>query len=232
MNKWLQRWQGMLPREQWLAFGVGLAVLAALYLLLLGDPQSTRLASQKAAIQVAEGRRLEAESGLQDLQSKLAADPNTSYRRALLAASASRDELVQQIERETAEMVTPEKMKEVLQTLLQGQPNLHLVGLESFSEPVNLEPISADKSAADKPAVPVVLYRHGLVLKLEGGFFDLLGYLQTVQRAQLVPVGPESGGWKLNWESLDYQVGEAGPGKAQISLKLYTLSNKAGWVGV
>ena len=24
MNKWLQRWQGMAPRERWLAYGVGL----------------------------------------------------------------------------------------------------------------------------------------------------------------------------------------------------------------
>ncbi|MBB2496805.1 type II secretion system protein GspM [Aquipseudomonas ullengensis] len=234
MNKLLQRWQGMVPREQWLTFGVGLALLGALYLLLVGDPLSTRLASQSAAIKLAEGRRLEAEAGLADLQGKLAADPNLSYRSALLAASASRDELVQQIERETAEMVTPEKMKDVLQTLLQSQPNLHLVGLQSFSEPVQLESASAaDKAPADKLAVvPVSLYRHGLVLTLEGGFFDLLGYLQTVQKVQQAPVGPEGGGWKLNWESLDYQVGKAGPARAQISLKLYTLSSKAGWVGV
>lgn len=232
MNKWLQRWQGMLPREQWLTFGVGLAVLGALYLLVLGDPLSVRLASQKAAIQLADGRRLEAETGLQDLQSRLAADPNNAYRTALQTAATSRAELVQQIERETAEMVTPEKMKDVLQTLLQSQPNLRLVELESFSEPVNLEPGSRVKGAADQPVAPVRLYRHGLVLKLEGGFFDLLGYLQTVQQVQQTPGGPEGGGWKLNWDSLDYQVGEAGPGKAQISLKLYTLSSKAGWVGV
>lgn len=233
MNKWLQRWKGMAPREQWLTLCVGLAVLGALYLLLVGDPLSTRLASQNAAIKLAEGRELEAKAGVADLQNKLDADPNRSYRSALLAASASRDELVQQIERETAEMVTPEKMKDVLQTLLQSQPNLHLVGLESFSEPVNLGPVSADKASAEKPsAVPVSLYRHGLVLKLEGGFFDLLGYLQTVQQVQQGPVGPEGGGWKLNWESLEYQVGQAGPARAQISLKLYTLSSKAGWVGV
>jgi MSHA biogenesis protein MshJ len=68
----------------------------------------------------------------------------------------------------------------------------------------------------------VVLYRHGLRLQLQGGYFDLLSYLQAIQGS----------GWMLNWDSLDYRVGKAGPGQAQISLKLYTLSRQAGWVGV
>ena len=38
MNKWLQRWQGMAPRERWLAYGVGLGLLFVLYVLLIGDP--------------------------------------------------------------------------------------------------------------------------------------------------------------------------------------------------
>ena len=44
MNKWLQRWQGMAPREQWLTYGVGLAPLGMLYLLLVGDPLSAAVA--------------------------------------------------------------------------------------------------------------------------------------------------------------------------------------------
>jgi MSHA biogenesis protein MshJ len=59
-------------------------------------------------------------------------------------------------------------------------------------------------------------------LKLQGGYFDLLRYLQAIQGTQ----------WKLNWDSLDYRVGEAGAAHAQISLQLYTLSRYAGWIGV
>ena len=42
----------------------------------------------------------------------------------------------------------------------------------------------------------------------------------------------QQGGRRLFWERLDYQVGEAGPGKARIVVELYTLSREAGWVGV
>lgn len=221
MNKWLQRWQGMAPREQWLTYGVGLALLGMLYLLLAGDPLSAAVARTESSIRLAEGRSAEAAVGLEELKARLAADPNIPYRSALLAASADREALLRQIDEGTAALITPEKMKAVLQSLLQAQQGLSLTGMQSFSEPVRLAEASAVTGDA-KTELPTVLYRHGLVLQLEGGYFDLLQYLQAVHAS----------GWKLNWDSLDYRVGEAGPGRAKISLKLFTLSRKAGWVGV
>jgi MSHA biogenesis protein MshJ len=223
MNKWLQRWQGMAPREQWLTYGVGLALLGMLYLLLVGDPLSAALARTESSIRLAEGRSAEAAVGLEELKARLAADPNIPYRSALLAASADREALLRQIDEGTAALITPEKMKAVLQSLLQAQQGLSLTGMQSFSEPVRLaEASAATSTGGTKTELPTVLYRHGLVLQLEGGYFDLLQYLQAVHAS----------GWKLNWDSLDYRVGEAGPGRAKISLKLFTLSRKAGWVGV
>lgn len=221
MNKWLQRWQGLAAREQWLTYCVGLALLGMGYLLLIGDPLSGRVAARQSATQLAQGRADEAASGLADLQARLAADPNIPYRSALLAASASREELIRQIDSGTAELVTPEKMKAVLESLLKAQQGLRLMGMQSFSEPVQLPSAAEPASETPVPAA-VTLYRHGLLLELEGGYFDLLQYLGAVQQS----------GWKLNWDSLDYQVGEAGPSRAKISLKLFTLSRKAGWVGV
>ena len=225
MNKWLQRWFAMAPRERWLAYVVGLCVVGMLYMLLIGDVLSQRLAKQNSSWQLAEESRLNAENGLLELQARLAADPNLQYRSALLAASASREELIRQIDQHTAELVTPQKMQTVLQELLRKQPQLRVVGMASFSEPVELasvEPQTPPASDQEAAAPAVTLYRHGLQLQLEGGYFDLLTYLQAVQAS----------GWQLNWDSLDYQVSEAGPSKATIRLKLYTLSRHAGWVGV
>lgn len=224
MNKWLLRWQGLAPREQWLGYGIALVLTGVLYLLLLGDPLAARLAKQKANYQLTEARRLEAESGIATLQAQLAADPNLQYRSALLAAAASREELIRQIDENTAALVSPEKMKAVLEDLLRAQPRLRLVGLNSFSEPVQLPGVASAAGAVDAApsAAPVTLYRHGVRLQLEGGYFDLLAYLQAIQATE----------WSLNWDSLDYQVGDGGPARAKISLQLYTLSRQAGWVGV
>jgi MSHA biogenesis protein MshJ len=228
MNKLLQRWLLLAPREQWLSYGVALAVVGMLYMLLLGDPLTQRVAKQTALNKAAVLSLQEAQLGLADLQAKLAVDPNVPYRSALLTAKASGEQLIDEVDQDTAGLLPPEKMRSVLQELLRAQPKLRLLSLQSFSEPLQLAQAAPQKSgalekgAAIEPKAPVTLYRHGLKISLQGGYFDLLAYLQAIQAS----------GWRLHWDSLDYQVGADGPTQAKINLVLYTLSREAGWIGV
>lgn len=228
MNKLLQRWLLLAPREQWLSYGVALAVFGMLYMLLLGDPLAQRIAKQTTLNKAAVLSLQEAQLGLADLQARLAVDPNAPYRSALLTAKASGEQLLSEVEQDTAGLLPPEKMRAVLQELLRAQPKLRLLSLQSFTEPLQLAPAAppksgaAEKSAVIEPMAPVTLYRHGLKISLQGGYFDLLAYLQAIQAS----------GWRLHWDSLDYHVGADGPAQAKINLVLYTLSREAGWIGV
>jgi len=227
MNKLLQRWLLLAPREQWLSYVVALAVVGMLYMLLLGDPLTQRVAKQTALNKAAVLSLQEAQLGLADLQTKLAVDPNVPYRSALLTAKASGEQLIGEVDQDTAGLLPPEKMRSVLQELLRAQPKLRLLSLQSFSEPLQLAPAAQPSGTVEKGAgielkAPVTLYRHGLKISLQGGYFDLLTYLQAVQAS----------GWRLHWDSLDYQVGADGPSQAKINLVLYTLSREAGWIGV
>jgi MSHA biogenesis protein MshJ len=222
VNKLFQRWLLLEPREQWLSYAVALAVVGMLYMLLLGDPLTLRVAKQEALTKAAVLSQQAAQVGLADLQAKLAADPNAPYRSALLTAQASGEQLIGEIDHDTAGLLPPAKMRAVLQELLRAQPKLRLLGLQSFSEPLQLATAESDKTPAVAAKAPVTLYRHGLKISLQGGYFDLLLYLQAIQAS----------GWKLHWDSLDYQVGEGGPAQAKINLVLYTLSREAGWIGV
>jgi MSHA biogenesis protein MshJ len=222
MNKLLQRWLLLEPREQWLSYTVALVVVGMLYMLLLGDPLTQRVAKQEALTKAAQLNQQAALLGLADLQAKLAADPNAAYRSALLTAQASSELMIGEIDHDTAGLLPPAKMRAVLQALLRAQPKLRLLSLQSFSEPLQLAIDQPEKTPAlgDKP--PVTLYRHGVKISLQGGYFDLLVYLQAIQAS----------GWKLHWDSLDYQVDSDGPAQAKINLVLYTLSREAGWIGV
>ena len=114
-------------------------------------------------------------------------------------------------------------MQQVLQELLQSRPGLHLLRLDSFSERVAV-PVDTQVAEALKgsPLQSLQLYRHGVRLTLEGSYFELRDYLQAI----------EASGRHLFWERLDYQVGEAGPGRARIELELFTLGQAEGWIGV
>jgi MSHA biogenesis protein MshJ len=222
MNDLLQRWLKLAPREQWLVYGGGLMLLGMLYMLLLGDPLSLRVSKQASALKVAQARLLEASNASAELQARLAADPNLTYRSALLAESATREQLLGAINSDTATLVRPAQMKQLLRNLLQSQPQLRLLALESFSSPLALPESGLAEAEKGGASPPALLFRHGVKLTLEGGFFDLLTYLQAVQAS----------GWKLYWDSLEYKVGKQGHAQAEITLQLYTVSQEAGWVGV
>jgi MSHA biogenesis protein MshJ len=223
MDKLLGHWQALAAREQWLVYGVGLLVCGLLYVQLIGKPMAADFTRQTTEYQAVEARGLAATAALAKLRAALEADPNIPYHRALLVASASSTTLLEQIDRSTGELISPDKMRAVLQELLNAQTGLQLLSLESFTSAVELP--SADSVASAKTKTPsgtVVLYRHGVRLKLAGGYFELLSYLQAIQGTP----------WKLNWDSLEYRVGDAGAAHAQISLQLYTLSRYEGWIGV
>lgn len=227
MNNLLQRWLLLAPREQWLTYAGAMALVGMLYMLVLGDPLTQRGAQQQALQRSAEARQQAAQVGLADLQAQLAADPNLPYRSALLAAQAGGEQLIGEIDRDTAGLMPAAKMRGVLEELLRTQANLRLLSLHSFSEPLQLPATAtATAPATDSPAsageAPLTLYKQGLRLSLEGGYFDLLSYLQAIQAS----------GWRLHWDSLDYQVGKEAGAPATITLVLYTLSREAGWIGV
>ncbi|MBV2133425.1 type II secretion system protein M [Pseudomonas sp. MAP12] len=244
MNPLLQRWHALAPREQWMAFAVALLLPAMAWLMLGHDPLAQRLKQLQGEQQGAETRRLDARSALAELQARAAVDPDLALRQALLAAQAVRDGQLDALQRETAALIDPQRMQRVLQDLLQTRPGLRLLGLESFSAPLVLpaapaadpqrpasgQPAAVATANTANPAAPApapILYRHGMRLTLEGSYFELRDYLQDIERQSL---GQD--GRRLFWERLDYQVDEAGPGKARITLELYTLSREAGWIGV
>lgn len=226
MNKWLQRWNGLAPREQWMGVGIAAVLLVVCYLLLVADPLALRIeAAQKQQGEV-ETRAQEARNSIQELKVRLDNDPNKPMRLALDAAGLRRGELEQRIEAQTSILLSPQRMKELLQELLRNQPGLSLVELQTSSEPLRLagDAAPADPAAqpGSQPAPLVLLHKHSLVLRLEGGYFDLLTYLVALQGSE----------FRVYWDSLEYEVGEAGHKRASITLQLHTLSRSARFLGV
>jgi len=152
--------------------------------------------------------------------------------RALRARVAEGDEAVRVY---TSDLVDPREMRLVLEELIRKQSGLRLLGA------TNLEPRplfedserarDADKAApaADKAALAAdnaggsnapKLYRHALVLRVEGSYLDCLEYLRAVERLP----------WHLYWARFELKAGDYPTNTYLIEVR--TLSLDKEWIGV
>jgi MSHA biogenesis protein MshJ len=123
----------------------------------------------------------------------------------------------------TSDLVDPQQMRLVLEELLRKQSGLRLVSATNLPARPVLEDDAEDGAAAEAPrdlTAEPRLYRHTLVLKLEGNYLDCLAYLQAVERLP----------WHFYWSRIEFATDEYP--RNSIVLELRTLSLDEEWIGV
>jgi MSHA biogenesis protein MshJ len=105
-------------------------------------------------------------------------------------------------------LVEPAQAAELLEQVLTRHRGLRITSLRASAEP--LDEVAGNADQADK------LGRYQLNLVLEGGYLDLMRYLETL----------ESMPWKFFWQTVDFQVNEYP--RAVSRLQLYTLGAQDG----
>jgi len=124
-------------------------------------------------------------------------------------------EIDSQMGSEIADLVPPQAIVSVLEELLAQDSQLKLVKLESQT-PVRIG-LSQDPNMTN--ANPG-LYRHGLLIEIEGNFNSTLSYLQRLEGSH----------WNLLWDRFEYRVQKFPT--ATVTIELHTLSEHEEWVGV
>jgi MSHA biogenesis protein MshJ len=149
---------------------------------------------------------------LNALNAEAAADPNAQLRARLEALRAEVMDLDEALVARTLAFVSPQRMPGLLEDLIRGSEGLSLLGMHS-------EPATRVEALATGEGLPPV-YRHGLVMELQGDYLALLAYLRAVEELP----------WGLFWESLSIDTEAATPGRFRI--RVFTLSLEEGWIGV
>jgi MSHA biogenesis protein MshJ len=116
----------------------------------------------------------------------------------------------------TSDLVDPAQMRFVLEDLIDRQRGLALISISNLDVRPLIEPEGGDDARGAGPQ----LYRHGLVIVLEGSYLDCLGYLSAVERLP----------WQLYWGRFHLET-EEHP-RSRISIELHTLSLEEEWIGV
>jgi MSHA biogenesis protein MshJ len=219
------RFDAMSRRERALVAFAALAGIVLVGKSLLIDPPLARAAT---AERLAQQQRAEAptiEAALQSLRARLAADPDAANKARLSLLQAEMGTLDAALKEIEGRLVPPERMNALLERMLAQHSGLRLVSLKSLA-PVNL-------AEAPPPAVaPGVaatgrgterewgLYRHGVELRLEGGYAELHAWL-----AQM-----ESSPQRLLWGELRFEVVEHP--RSLLTVTVFTLSTDKAWLAI
>lgn len=184
------------------------------------DPQNARLKVMETTLASdgATAVRLQAEAA--NLQQQLAIDPDAGRKADLSALNGERDKLDEQLRQFSSVLVRPEQMNGLLESLLARQVGLRLLSLKTLA-PQSVLPVEEVKEGQAKPVERSFdLYRHGVEIRLEGGYGQLQAYLSQLEKLQQ----------KLLWGQLNYRVIDFP--RAELTLTVYTLSPDRTWLAL
>lgn len=217
------RFAALQPREKYLICAAVLVVIMLGGYSVWVDPALARKAV--AEKQIAQYRADMTTLGAQvaALQAQLK-DPDAASRAAIAESRQRLTELDRQLSGFGKELVPPERMALLLQALLSRHRGLELVSLRTLP-PLPVIPAQADKAGtkpteAGKAEAPDSgnIYKHGIEIKLAGGYQDLLNYLGEMESSpQRLLLG------RMNLEVTRYP-------RVELTVTVYTLSLDRTWL--
>ena len=150
-------------------------------------------------------------------------DPDEAAQRELVRLESELAGLLEELEETTKHLIPPEEMTGVLENVLISSRDVQFIALEGLGASALHEPDDSQAPAdnaglTNRPLIGA--FKHGLRLKVEGGYLETLAMLRKL----------ESLPWVFFWESVDLRVGEYPTTHTEITV--FTLSWRQEWIGV
>ena len=211
LKRYMERVDNATLRERVMLFGAAALALAYVLNALLIQPlrDTQRRLGQEVAQSERELRSVQTE--LQRLARERQVDPEAQMRKRAADLRAEVTALDARIQQEQRLFTTPQRMREVLEEMLERDKRLRLVDLKTL--PV------ADLAAAQGQLARRV-FRHGIELTVAGSYLDLYAYLAALEK---IPT-------QLYWGRVEMSV--ASYPVATLKLTVYTLSFDQAWLVV
>lgn len=198
---WADKLAALSQRERVLIMLTGVVLVGSIATYGWLDAATVRLEQDRLALSAAQ-RDLEImDLENQGKQARLARDPDQNVRTQLAGVDEEIGKLDAALKAQTVDLIQAHEMPEVLEALLSRSANLHMVALTSLAP----EPLMAGEQRIN-------LFKHGIRLKLEGGYFDVYQYLKALEALPR----------HFYWKQFDYQVQEHP--RAVVEMEIYTLS--------
>ncbi len=215
------RMDDMALRERGLIFVALLVVLYVVATNFLFTPLQTEQATLKKQLQSTHSQTQKLETQLQAILEQSASDPDKINRAKLEALQEKLGTIDASLAETTAGLVSPQEMAKLVEQILKKNRRLKLVKVENLRpRPLGVQSEDDEEGPAAAEQSDQAVYQHGMRIQLEGRYVDFVEYLEALEALP----------WKVFWgqaalETDDYPV-------STLTLVLYTLSLREGWIGV
>ena len=204
LQPWLERIDNLELRERILLLAAVVVVMFLLVDTLILQPTLKAQQVAKQQIVDAEVKLNRLRQGAQLLSYQSDSDLTLSRQQTRDELASKLAELDDRIISQLGALVEPAQAAQVLEQLLSSHPGLKLTTLNATAEP--LEDLEIEQQS-EAPG----LARYQLDMVVQGGYMDLLNYLQSLENMP----------WKFFWQQVDFQATEHP--HAETRLQLYTL---------
>ncbi len=204
LQPWLERIDNLELRERILLLAAVVVVMFLLADTLILQPTLKAQQVAKQQIVDAEVKLNRLRQGAQLLSYQSDSDLTLSRQQTRDELASKLAELDDRIISQLGALVEPAQAAQVLEQLLSSHPGLKLTTLNATAEP--LEDLEIEQQS-EAPG----LARYQLDMVVQGGYMDLLNYLQSLENMP----------WKFFWQQVDFQATEHP--HAETRLQLYTL---------
>ncbi len=236
IQSWLiitSKFEALNKRERWLVFITLLFLVYAAINMLLLNPVltrkkilSTEMSTDQSQIQVLQLQ-------ITALNSQNVADPDVQNKQRIAELKSNLQQVEIQLSGMQNTLVSPDKMPELLRSLLKKNGKLKLVSLKTLPTKGLIESMPTDENSAipmvsvtvQKPTIKASqqdapVFKHGVEITLEGRYLDLLDYVANLEKMP----------WHVLWSKVDLSVKDYP--LSQLKLTVYTLSLDKTWLSI
>lgn len=183
------------------------------------DPQFTRARNLRLGVERQQGSLADLKGQAEALQIQLQVDPDAAKKAELAAMKQQLASVDERLKRLRDNLVAPEEMNALLESLLAKHPGLRLVGFKTLP-PESIVPLPPAADGKPAPARQFDIYKHGVELRLEGNYLEMLAYLERLEKADQ----------KLLWGPLRFNVIQHP--RSQLTVTVYTLGSDKTWLAI
>jgi MSHA biogenesis protein MshJ len=220
-------------RERWLVFGALIFVVYSLINALFLSPVLTKKKMLSGEISADQAQVQTLQQQIAVMNSQAIVDPDAQNKQRITELQANIKFLDSKLEGMQSTLISPEKMPELLRSLLKKNGKLKLVELKTLpatgllastqtqNNTPSISPQSTEKtSSIANKTMEDIAFKHGVEITVEGRYLDLLDYVSELENTS----------WHILWSKADLSTEH--PPISRLKLTVYTLSLDQTWMSI